>query len=92
MKGWDSRREEVKDNGLGLRNRVVIITSLKLIKACRADSRQSFHLDGSFFSSAEAFSQSVSLKAGTFSLALKFLRLRLCAFRASKPNVEIKPR
>lgn len=53
MKGSDSRREEVKDNGLGLCNRVVIITLLKLIKSCRADARESFHFEGAFSSSAE---------------------------------------
>lgn len=44
MKGSDSRREEVKDNGLGLCNRVVIITSLALVKACRVDDHESFPL------------------------------------------------
>lgn len=69
MKGSDSRREEVKDNGLSLCNRVVIITSLKLIKACRADARESFHFDGVSYSSAETFSQSVLLQAGSFFFA-----------------------
>lgn len=58
MKGSDSRREEVKDNGLGLCNRVVIITLLKLITACRAADHESFHFDGIVRSSAETFSQS----------------------------------
>lgn len=69
MKGLDSRREEVKDNGLGLCNRVVIITSLKLIKACRADGHESFHFDGIFYSSAETFSQRVLRQAGIFARA-----------------------
>lgn len=82
MKGSDSRREEVKDNCLGLCNRVVIITSLKLIKACRADAHESFHFDGVFYSSAETFSQSALLKAGIVFAHSKVSRLAAVCVRS----------